>query len=127
MPINLIDPHYLSFVTNILPRARAKGLGVLAMKSNAMGPITQNKIATIEECLRFTLTQKIDVLVSGVETLDQLENNVGVVKTFKPMSTQEISSILDRTKKGPYGSKIERYKKPESSARHKLHHDGEPA
>ena len=114
MPINLIDRHYLSFIDNVLPRARKKGLGVLAMKSNAMGPITKNNIATIDECLRFTLSQDVDVLVSGVETVAQLEHNAGVAKSFKPMSKQEISSLLDRTKKGPIGSKIEAYKKKEA-------------
>jgi uncharacterized protein len=114
MPINLVDPHYLSFIDNVLPRARKKGLGVLAMKSNAMGPITKNNIATIDECLRFTLSQDVDVLVSGVETVAQLENNIGVTKSFKPMSKQEVSSLLERTKKGPTGSKIETYKKKEA-------------
>jgi uncharacterized protein len=114
MPINLIDRHYLSFIDNVLPRARKKGLGVLAMKSNAIGGITKNKIATIDECLRFSLTQDVDVLVSGVETVEQLEHNVGVAKSFKPMSKQEISSVLERTKKGPIGSKVENYKKPEA-------------
>lgn len=128
MPVNLIDRHYLSFTENVLPRVKAKGLGMIAMKSNAMGPITKNRIATIEECLRYTLSQDIDVLVSGVETVAQLEQNVGVVKNFKPMSKAEISSILERTKKGPYGSKIENYKKPEAGAfHHRLHNDGEPA
>jgi uncharacterized protein len=127
MPINLVDPHYLSFTDNVLPRVRKKGLGAIAMKSNAMGPITKNNIATIDECLRFTLSQDIDVLVSGAETVDQLEHNIGVVKSFKAMSRQEISSLLERTKKGPYGSKIETYKKKEAGARHKVHRDGEPA
>jgi aryl-alcohol dehydrogenase-like predicted oxidoreductase len=126
MPINLVDPHYLSFLNSVLPNVRKKGLGMIAMKSNAIGSITKHNLATIDECLRFTLSQDIHVLVSGVETLAQLEHNVGVVKAFKPMSKQEISSLLDRTKKGEYGSKIETYKKKEAGARHKLHHDGEP-
>jgi aryl-alcohol dehydrogenase-like predicted oxidoreductase len=114
MPINLVDRHYLSFIDNVLPRAKKKGLGVIAMKSNAMGPITKNNIATIDECLRFTLSQDVDVLVSGVETVAQLEHNVGVTKSFKRMSQQEISTLLDRTRKGPFGSKIETYKKKEA-------------
>lgn len=126
MPINLVDPHYLSFLQNVLPQVRQKGAGAIAMKSNAIGSITKHNIATIDECLRFTLSQDIHVLVSGVETVDQLEHNVGVVKSFKPMSKQEISSLLERTKKGPYGSKIETYKKKEAAATHRVHHDGEP-
>jgi aryl-alcohol dehydrogenase-like predicted oxidoreductase len=126
-PVNCIDPHYLSFVSNVLPRVRAKGLGMIAMKSNAMGGIGKASIAKIEECLRFSWTQDVDTLVSGVETVEQLEQNVAVCKTFQPMSKTEISSLLERTSKGPIGSKVERYKRPEAGARTRPHNDGEPA
>jgi predicted aldo/keto reductase-like oxidoreductase len=126
-PVNLIDPHYLSFINSVLPNIRKKGLGLLGMKSNAMGPITKNRIASIQECLRFAWSHDIDTLVSGAQTLEELEENVLACKTFKPMSQQEKQALLARTKQGPYGSKIERYKKPEAGARHSLHNDGEPA
>ena len=129
-PVNLIDPHYLSFIKDVLPKVRAKGLGLLAMKSNAIGEITKAKIATIAECLRYTLSHDIDTLVSGVETVQQLEENVLTVKTFQKMSRDEISTLLSRTAKGPIGSKVERYKKPEKTAilNHLApHQDGDPA
>jgi aryl-alcohol dehydrogenase-like predicted oxidoreductase len=126
-PVNLIDPHYLSFIEGVLPKAGRKGLGRIAMKSNAMGSIGRNNVAPIADCLRFTLSQPIDVLVSGVQNVAQLEQNVGIVKTFKPMSQAEITSLLERTRKGQYGSKIERYKRPPSGAARKPHQDGEPA
>jgi aryl-alcohol dehydrogenase-like predicted oxidoreductase len=113
-PVNLIDPHYLSFVENFLPKVREKKLGRIAMKSNAMGAITRNSIATIPECLRFAWSQEIDTLVSGVETIEQLEENVLACKTFKKMSAQEMKELLARTGKGPTGSKIENYKKKEA-------------
>ena len=46
----------------------------------------------------------------------QLEENVLACKTFTKMSRAEISSLLERTAKGPIGTKVERYKKPEKSA-----------
>ena len=129
-PVNLIDPHYLSFIKDVLPKVRANGLGLLAMKSNAIGEITKAKIATIAECLRYTLSHDIDTLVSGVETVEQLEENVLTVKTFQKMNRDEISTLLSRTAKGPIGSKVERYKKPEKTAilNHLApHQDGDPA
>jgi len=125
-PVNLIDPHYLSFIDNFLPNARKKGLGIIGMKSNAIGEITKNNVATIQDCLRFSWSQHIDTLVSGAQTTGQLEENVMVLKTLKKMSKQEITLMLHRTKQGKYGSKIERYKKPEAGASHRLHRDGEP-
>lgn len=125
-PVNLIDPHYESFIKNVLPKVKAKGLGRIAMKSNGMGSITKNSIATIEECLRFTWSQDIDTLVSGPQTLEQLEQNIGVLKGLKKMTGPEISAILERTSKGPVGSKIENYKKKESAAMlGPVHHDGD--
>jgi uncharacterized protein len=127
-PVNLVDPHYLSFINQVLPVARKKGLAVLAMKSNAMGGIGKNKVATIEECLRFTLSQDIDTLVSGVETVEQLEQNVATVKAFQKMSKQEISLLLHRTKQGPTGTKVESYKVKEkgSALPARPHRDGDP-
>ncbi|MGE5569056.1 MAG: aldo/keto reductase [Rhodospirillales bacterium] len=110
-PVNLIDPHYLSFIENFLPKARAKGLGRIAMKTNAIGAITRNKIATIQECLRFAWSQDVDTVVSGVETIEQLEENVLACKTFQRMSAAEMKELLARTAKGPIGQKIESYKK----------------
>lgn len=125
-PVNLVDPHYLSFINSVMPNIKKKGLGLIGMKSNAIGGITQNRVATIPECLRFSLSHPIDTLVSGVETVEQLDQNVAVVKTFQKMSKQEISSLLDRTKSGPIGTKVERYKKPEKQAGDfRPHRDGE--
>ena len=125
-PVNLIDPHYLSFVNSVLPNIRKKGLGLFAMKSNAMGPITKNKIATIQECLRFAWSQNVDTVVSGAETVAQLEENVGVLKTFQPMSKREITALLDRTRQGKYGVEIEVYKKKPDTGIHGIHRDGDP-
>jgi uncharacterized protein len=126
-PINLIDPHYLSFTYNVLPRVKQKGLGMIAMKSNAIGNITKNSIASIEECLRFTLSQEPSTVVSGPQTIAEMEQNIGVIKAWHKYTPQEISTILDRTRKGPIGSKIENYKKKEpwvAMADYKPHFDG---
>ena len=127
MTVNLIDPHYLSFINSVLPNIRKKGLGLLAMKSNAIGGITKHSIATIPECLRFTWSHDVDTVVSGVQTIEQLEQNVLACKTFKPMSKVEKQELLARTQKGPKGSKVETYKVKEAGARHRVHRDGEPA
>ncbi len=125
-PVNLIDPHYLSFIRGVLPEVRRRGIGLIAMKSNAMGQIAKNGIATIQECLRFTWSQDIDTLVSGVETVQQLEENVLACKMFQKLGTGETDALLRRTAKGTVGAKIEQYKRPQATASIKfLHRDGE--
>jgi predicted aldo/keto reductase-like oxidoreductase len=125
-PVNLIDPHYLSFINSVLPNIRKKGLGLFAMKSNAIGEITKNSVATIQECLRFTWSQDIDTLVSGAQTVAQLEENVAVLKSLKKMTKAEIATLLQRTRAGKHGPDIERYKrKPDAASLYPLHRDGE--
>ena len=115
-PVNLIDQHYLSFIENVLPKARKAELGLIAMKTNAIGHITGNQIATIEECLRFAMAQETDVIVSGVETVEQLEQNVATIKHAKPFKKKEIKKLLSRTGEGKVGPEIEQYKRPRADA-----------
>ena len=110
-----------------LTQANVAGGTNLTVAYNAIGNITKNSIASIPECLRFSWSHDVDTLVSGVQTVEELEQNVLACKTFKPMSRKEKEVILARTKDGPHGSKVESYKKPEAGARRRLHHDGEPA
>ena len=114
-PVNLIDPHYLSFIHSVLPAARRKGLGIIAMKTNAIGNITKNKIATIPECLRFAWSQDVDVVVSGMDRAEYLEANVAAARTFRPLSRDEQGALLSRTAQGPIGSGVEQYKRKESA------------
>jgi aryl-alcohol dehydrogenase-like predicted oxidoreductase len=126
-PVNLVDPHYLSFIQNVLPKVRAKGLGLLAMKCNAMGGIGRNHIASYAECLRFTLSQDVDTVVSGATTVEELEQNVATVKAFHRLSPEEQSLILQRTSKGPVGSRVEDYKLKETGGALPSHRDGDRA
>ena len=126
-PVNLVDPHYLSFIENVLPKVRAKGLGLLAMKCNAMGGIGKNHIASYAECLRFTLSQDVDTVVSGATTVDELEQNVATVKAFHKMTPKEQSELLTRTKNGPVGTKVENYKKAPAGGALPAHRDGDRA
>lgn len=113
-PVNLIDPHYLSFLEKVLPQVDAKGLGKIAMKTNAIGRITKNKIATIPECLRFAMAQNTHTIVSGVETVEQLEQNVAIIKNEQAYTEDEVRELLSRTSKGPLGPEIEQYKRKEA-------------
>lgn len=127
MPVNLIDPHYLSFIRQVIPEARRRGLGIIAMKSNAMGQITAQNVAGIAACLRFTWSQDVDTLVSGVETVEQLEQNVAALRAFRKMTPQEISALLEQTSRGRTGAGVERYKRQPRGACFRPHRDGERA
>jgi predicted aldo/keto reductase-like oxidoreductase len=97
------------------------------MKCNAMGAIGRNKIASYAECLRFTLSQDVDTVVSGATTVEELEQNVATVKAFHKMTPREQSELLARTKSGPVGIKVENYKKAPAGGALRAHRDGDRA
>jgi predicted aldo/keto reductase-like oxidoreductase len=99
MPINPAEPHYWSFIDEVLPKAQDKEMGILGMKSLSRGVCIKIFGAeSIETFLRFALTQRISTLVIGCESVEQLEMNVRIAKSFQPMPVKEQEILLNRVK-----------------------------
>lgn len=112
MPVNVLDHHFQSFTNKVLPVAKEKNIGVLAMKSLAGPPgvILENDIATVEECLRFAMTMPVSTVISGMDTLDILKENVQIARNFKPLTKEELSGLLKGTEESGREGKFEEYK-----------------
>lgn len=110
MPVNVLDHHYLSFTKEIIPILQEKNIGIIGMKSVASGAIIREGIASIEECLRFSMTLPVSSLVSGMNNLKHLRHNMEITRNFKPMSEDEIAAVLERTYEHAQGGKHEWYK-----------------
>ena len=110
MPLNVVDKHYLSFEEQVLPGLVDKNLGVLAMKSLAMGEIRKQGIVSVNEALQYVWSLPVSVLISGCDSLEVLDQNVTFAKMFQSISQQEKSDLLHRTK-AHKGTDVERYKR----------------
>ncbi|HYQ59270.1 MAG TPA: aldo/keto reductase [Draconibacterium sp.] len=110
MPISVLDHHYLSFTQQIIPILLEKNIGIIGMKSVASGAIVREGIATIEECLRFSMTMPVSTLVSGTEYLEHYRQNLEITRNFKPMTEKEIETLLNKTYQHAQGGKHEWYK-----------------
>src|SRR5213594_4168567 len=55
MPLNVMDAHYRSFGTLVLPELTKQGTGVLGMKPMANGIILKSETVSPIECLRYAL------------------------------------------------------------------------
>ncbi len=110
MPINVLDHHYLSFSQEIIPILKEQNIGIIAMKSVASGAIVREGIASIEECLRFVMTLPISTVVSGMSYMEHLRQNMDIARNFKPMTEEEITTLLEKTFSHAQGGKYEWYK-----------------
>jgi len=99
MPVNPAEPHYWSFLEAVLPKAVDKGMGILGMKTLSRGVCARIfGDESIETFLRFALTQSISAAVVGCETIDQLETNVRIARSFQPMDQLEQNVLISRVK-----------------------------
>jgi len=99
MPINPAECHYRPFLDEILPKAQEKGMGILGMKVFSRGvcfKIFESEPA--EKFLRFALAQPISAVVVGCETIEQLEMNARIARSFGPMTKKEQEIIIDKVK-----------------------------
>ena len=71
VPVNAIDPQRLSFVKDFLPKARAKGVAVVAMKVYGGGALLkEGSKVSAAELLRWSLAQEgVCVAVPGADSL----------------------------------------------------------
>jgi len=111
VPVNLLDAHFHSFQQRILPRLRDRGIGVIGMKSLSSGQLLKTGVAA-RDAIRYALSQPIDVLVSGMDRLEVLRENIETARSFEPMAPQRQKELLDQVKPLAVKGHLEQYKHP---------------
>ena len=97
MPLNLMDAHYDSFAKMVLPVLVKHNIGVLGMKPMGDGLILKSKAAEPVECLQYALTLPTSVVITGCDSLPILQQALKVARTFKPLSGEQVATLLART------------------------------
>jgi aryl-alcohol dehydrogenase-like predicted oxidoreductase len=110
MPLNLMDAHYRSFESAVLPELVRRRIGVLGMKSMAQGIILKSKTVTAEECLRYALSLPTSVVITGIDSMKTLKQALEVARTFRPLSEAEMDRLRARTKDAAAGGEYELFK-----------------
>ena len=109
MPLNVMDAHYNSF-HRVIPELVKHNIGVLGMKPLAAGFALKSGVVTATECLQYAMNLPTSVVITGCESIANVEQAIRAAETFKPMSSDEVSAIL--AKAAPVGmtGSVEGYK-----------------
>ena len=110
MPLNVMDAHFRSFGRNVLPKLVEQGIGVLGMKSMGDGNILRSGRVTPVECLHYSLNLPTSVVITGCERMAILDQAIEAARTFKPMSSTEVSALLAQTKDVAMSGQCEPFK-----------------
>jgi aryl-alcohol dehydrogenase-like predicted oxidoreductase len=97
MPLSVMDAHYRSFAQLVLPELVNQNIGVLGMKSLANGIILRSQTVTAIECLHYALNLPTSVVITGIDSLKRLDQAFEAVRTFRPLSDQEVQTLLAKT------------------------------
>ena len=107
MPINVMDAHFRSFTKE--GRAggdQAGAWGVLAMKTFGDHFILDTKLVEPIEMLHYSLSLPVSVVITGIDSMEILDQSCEAARTFQPMSQAKIDAMLAKTKdaasKGEY-------------------------
>ncbi len=99
MPLNVMDSQFRSFQHKVLPGLNQRGIAPLAMKSlGGTGKIVADGVVTIEEALRYVFSLPIASLVSGIDSEQVLEQNLKIVRDFKPMTAAEMAAVENKVR-----------------------------
>jgi aryl-alcohol dehydrogenase-like predicted oxidoreductase len=98
MPLNVMDAHFRSFGRQVLPKLVEQGIGVLGMKPLGDGHVLKCGNVTAIECLHYALTLPTSVVITGCESMERLDQAFQAADTFRPLSNEQVTQILARTK-----------------------------
>jgi aryl-alcohol dehydrogenase-like predicted oxidoreductase len=110
MPLNVMDAHYRSFGKLVLPELVRQGIGVLGMKPMANGIILKSKTVSPVECLRYALNLPTSVVITGVDSMEILDQACEAARTFRPLSDPELTALMSKTAKAAARGEFEPFK-----------------
>ncbi|MBD0264733.1 MAG: aldo/keto reductase [Tolypothrix sp. Co-bin9] len=99
LPLNVMDAHFRSFERAVLPKLVQNQIGVLGMK--AMGDQIILKSNTVKpiECLHYAMNLPTSTVITGIDSMEILNQAFEATRTFKPMSQEQTAALLARTAK----------------------------
>jgi len=110
MPLNVMDAHYRSFEKLVLPELVREEIGVLGMKSMANGILLKSNTVTPIECLQYALNLPTSVVITGIDSMEILDQAFAAVESFHPLSNYEREALLAKTREAAANGHFEPFK-----------------
>lgn len=111
MPLNCFDATFRSFEQQVLPEATRKGIAVLGMKSlGGSGEMVRHGGITAQEGLRYAMSLAVATTISGIESMEVLNQNLAVALNFQPFTAAQLKELRDRCQRFAADGRYELFK-----------------
>lgn len=105
MPLHVADTCFsdspkMSFEKTALPAAVERGLGIFGIK--VFGNAFLLRPFSVGDCVRYSLSLPVTAVPLGFTTIGQLEDDVRIAQSFKPLSAEEMNALRARAASGKF-------------------------
>lgn len=115
MALNAADIHYLSFKNYLLPEAQKLEMAIIGMKVATRGrmlscwtppPLEEQPerlrtpksgTISIKEALTYNMSLPVSTTIIGVDSVEQIEENVRIASEFSPLNQEQLAEIEYKT------------------------------
>jgi uncharacterized protein len=111
MPLNAFDASFRSFEKQVLPEVNRRGMGALGMKCmGGTAAAVKKGLVKAHELLRYAMSLPVTTTISGMNSLDNLHENLQVAHGFQPMAPGEMDALRARCAAAAADGRYEPYK-----------------
>jgi predicted aldo/keto reductase-like oxidoreductase len=111
LPLNCFDASFRSFEREVLPELNRRGIAPIGMKSlGGDGRAVKAKVVSAEDALAYALSLPVATVVSGIDCMRVLEQNVAVAQGFRPMPERARAALRRRLSPDAADGRWELYK-----------------
>jgi len=111
LPLNGFDASLHSFEQQVLPELNRRGIAPIGMKSLGGDgvPVTRQAVK-VRDALRYAMSLPVATTVSGIDSLEVLEQNLKIARNFSPMTAGEMAAYRARCARWAGDGRFELYK-----------------
>ncbi len=113
MPSNLMDAHFRSFAQLVMPKLVEQNIAIQTMKPFCGGDgiiLKSGAIRNPIDCLHYALNLPTNVVITGIDKPEILNQAFQAAKTFKALDEQQFSNLLRTTQEVASAGQYELFK-----------------
>ena len=110
LPLNCFDATFRSFEQQVLPELNRRGIAPIGMKSlGGVARAVKAKVVSAEEALGYALSLPVATVVSGMDSVRVLKQNLAVARNSKAMTARERGILRRRVEGAAIDGRFELY------------------
>jgi len=111
LPLNCFDGSFRSFEQQVLPELNRRGIAPIGMKSlGGDARAVKAKVVSAEEALTYALSLPVATVVSGMDSIRVLKQNLAVARSPRAMTARQREALRRRVADYAVDGRFELYK-----------------